>query len=118
MKIFIENTLLFPRTKFSFAKETLNQACLFQTEIKVETPYLQPFNDYKNNLYKSEEDRMLDFLYREKLSYGIGHNTACTWEDCENDTKTPIWISSTFLPQFNVKSQSTDMRVLIKNSWK
>lgn len=109
MKIFIENTLLFPRTKFSFAKETLNQACLFQTEIKVETPYLQPFNDYKNNLYKSEEDRMLDFLYREKLSYGIGHNTACTWEDCENDTKTPIWISSTFLPQFNVKSQSTDI---------
>jgi hypothetical protein len=63
----------------------------------------------KNNLYKSEEDRMLDFLYREKLSYGIGHNTACTWEDCENDTKTPIWISSTFLPQFNVKSQSTDI---------
>jgi superfamily II DNA/RNA helicase len=109
VRVFIENTLLFPRTKFSIAKETLNQACLFQTEIKVETPYLQPFNDYKNNLYKSEEDRMLDFLYREKLSYGIGHNTACTWEDCENDTKTPIWISSTFLPQFNVKSQSTDI---------
>lgn len=109
VRVFIENTLLFPRTKFSIAKETLNQTCLFQTEIKVETPYFQPFNDYKNNLYKSEEDRMLDFLYREKLSYGIGHNTACTWEDCENDTKTPIWISSTFLPQFNVKSQSTDI---------
>ncbi|MDN5296547.1 MAG: hypothetical protein PWQ71_653 [Bacteroidota bacterium] len=109
VRVFIENTLLFTRTKFSIAKETLYQTCLFQTEIKVETPYFQPFNDYKNNLYKSEEDRMLDFLYREKLSYGIGHNTACTWEDCENDTKTPIWISSTFLPQFNVKSQSTDI---------
>lgn len=108
VKIFIENTLLFPRTRFSIAKETLNQACLFQTEIKVETPHLQPFNDYKNNLYKSEEDRMLDFLYREKLSYGVGHNTACTWEDCEDDTKTPTWVSSTFIPQFNVKSQSTD----------
>ncbi len=109
VKVFIENTLLFPRTQFSIAKETLNQACLFQTEIKIETPYLQPFNDYKNSLYKSDEDRMLDFLYREKLSYGIGHNTACTWEDCENDTKPPTWISSTFLPQFNVKSQSTDI---------
>lgn len=108
VKIFIENTLLFPRTRFSIAKETLNQACLFQTGIKVETPHLQPFNDYKNNLYKSEEDRMLDFLYREKLSYGVGHNTACTWEDCEDDTKTPTWVSSTFIPQFNVKSQSTD----------
>lgn len=109
VKIFIENTLLFPRTKFSIAKETLNEACLFQSEIKVKTPHLQPFTDYKNNLYKSEEDRMLDFLYREKLSYGVGHNTACTWEDCEDDTKTPTWVSSTFLPQFNVKSQSTDI---------
>jgi len=109
VKVFIENTLLFPRTKFSTAKESLNMACLFQTEIKVETPHLQPFNDYKNNLYKSDEDRMLDFLYREKLSYGIGHNTACTWENCEDDTQKPTWISSTFLPQFNVKSQSTDI---------
>jgi hypothetical protein len=109
IKIFIENTLLFPRTKFSIAKETLNQACLFQTEIKVETPHLQSFNAYKNNLYKSDEDRMLDFLYSEKLSYGIGHNTACTWENYEDDTKTPTWVNSTFLPQFNVKSQSTDI---------
>ena len=109
VKVFIENTLLFPRTKFSTAKESLNMACLFQTEIKIETPHLQPFNDYKNNLYKSDEDRMLDFLYREKLLYGIGHNTACTWENCEDDTQKPTWVSSTFLPQFNVKSQSTDI---------
>ncbi|MDR1985293.1 MAG: hypothetical protein LBQ28_10830 [Prevotellaceae bacterium] len=109
VKILIENTLSFHRTKFSIAKETLNQACLFQTKIQVETPHLLPFNDYINNLCKSDEDRMLDFLYRKKLSYGIGHNTACTWENCEDDTKTPTWVSSTFLPQFNVKSQSTDI---------
>jgi superfamily II DNA/RNA helicase len=109
VKIFIENTLLFTRTKFSLANESLNQACLFQTEIKVETLHLQPFNKYQNTRYKSKEDRTLDFLYREKLSYGIGHNTACTWENCEDDTKTPTWVSSTFLPQFNVKSQSTDI---------
>jgi len=114
VKIFLEDTLLFPKKKFAISKESLNMACFFQTEIKVETPYLRPFNEYKNNLYKSEEDRMLDFLYREKLSYGIGHNTACTWEDCENDTKTPIWISSTFLPQFNVKSQSTSVSSIDK----
>jgi superfamily II DNA/RNA helicase len=116
VKILIENTLLFPRTRFSIAKENLNQACLFQTEIKVETPYLRSFNDYKSNLYKSDEDRMLDFLYRKKLSYGIGHNTACTWEDCENDDSKPQWISSTFLPQFNVKSQSTDIEDFDKTS--
>jgi superfamily II DNA/RNA helicase len=109
VKIFIKNALLFPRTEFSIAKESLNMACLFQTEIKVETPHLLPFNDYKNNPYKSEEDRMLYFLYREKLLYGIGHNTACTWENYEDDTQKPTWVSSTFLPQFNVKNQSTDI---------
>ncbi|MCL2760182.1 MAG: hypothetical protein FWD70_00845, partial [Desulfuromonadales bacterium] len=116
VKVFIENTLLFPRAKFSTGKESLNMACLFQTEIKIETPYLLQFNDYKNNLHKSDEDKMLDFLYREKLSYGLGHNTACTWEDCEDDTKKPTWISSTFLPQFNVKSQSTDIKNFDKKS--
>ena len=49
------------------------------------------------------------FSLSRKLSYGIGHNTACTWENCEDDTKTPSWVSSTFLPQFNVKSQSTNI---------
>ncbi len=114
VKVFIENTLLFPRNQFSIAKESLNMACLFQTEIKIETPHFLPFNDYKNNLYKSDEDRMLDFLYRQKLSYGIGHNTACTWENCENDTIKPTWLSSTFLPQYNVKSQSTDISSIDK----
>jgi len=114
IKVFIENTLLFPRTKFSIAKESLNQVCLFQTKIKIETPFLQPFNDYKSNLYKSQEDRMLDFLYREKLSYGVGHNTACTWENSEDDIKKPQWISSTFLPQYDVKSQSTEISSIDK----
>lgn len=112
LKLIIENTLPFPKKRFSNAKESLNQACLFQIEIKVETPYLEPFNEYKNNLYKSDEDKMLDYLFREKLSYGIGHNLACTWENCENDTQKPSWISSTFLPQYNVKSQSTDIRTI------
>ena len=109
VKIFIENNLIFDRKSFSLAKEILNHACLFQVEIKVESPYLHPFNDYKNNLYKSDEDRMLDFLYREKLFYGVGHNTACIWENCEYDTNKPNWVSTSFLPQYNVKSQSTDI---------
>lgn len=109
IKVFINNTLLFPKEQFSIAKENLNQACLFQTEIKVETPCLLPFNAYRDNLYKSEENRMLDFLYRKKISYGIGHNTACIWENHEDDNKKPQWISSTFFPQYNVKSQSTNI---------
>lgn len=109
VKVFIENTLLFPKRNFSLAKESLNQACLFQTKIQVKTDYLRPFNSVKNNIYRTEEDRMSDYLFRRKLSYGIGHNTSCIWENCENDNITPKWISTTFLPEYNVKSQSTDI---------
>lgn len=111
-KAIIENTLSFPKDKFSLAKESLNQICLFQTEIKVETSCFVPFSDYKDVLYKSAEDKMFDYLYREKLAYGIGHNVACTWESCENDDKKPTWIASTFMPQYNVKSQSTEIETI------
>ena len=120
-KAILENTLSFPQDKFSLANEALNQICLFQTEIKVESDCLVPFSEYKDVLYKSQEDQMFDYLYRQKLAYGIGHNVACTWENCEDDTKKPTWISSTFIPQYNVKNQSTKIdkipseTLLIKN---
>jgi len=120
-KAILENTLSFPKDKFSLAKEALNQICLFQTEIKVESTCLVPFSEYKDVLYKSPEDQMFDYLYREKLAYGIGHNVACTWENCEDNTKKPTWIGSTFIPQYNVKNQSTEIdqipseTLLIKN---
>lgn len=107
-KAIIENTLQYPQ-KISLAKEIINQICLFQTEIKINVVCLKPFNDYKDVLFRSDEDKMLDYLYREKLAYGIGHNTACVWEECENDMHQPTWIASTFLPQYNVKSQSTEI---------
>ncbi|MCX6252406.1 MAG: helicase-related protein [Bacteroidetes bacterium] len=116
LKAIVENTLLFPKKRFSTAKESLNLICLFQTEIKIETPYLIPFNDYKANLYKSYEDKMLDYLYRKKLAYGIGHNTSCLWQYCEDDCQKPTWISSSFLPQYNLKSQSTDIETIDKQT--
>ena len=51
---------------------------------------------------------MLDYLFRHQLAYGIGHNTACTWENCSDNTHKPSWISTTFLPEYDVKSQSTE----------
>ena len=50
---------------------------------------------------------MLDYLYREKLAFGIGHNTACTWQNAQSPN-TPQWIQSTFLPDYDVKSQSSE----------
>ena len=50
---------------------------------------------------------MLDYLYRNKLAFGIGHNTACTWENAQSPN-TPQWIQSTFLPEYDVKNQSSE----------
>lgn len=101
---------------FSNSNEALNQLCLFQTEIKITSSHLVPFKDYRANLYKSDEDRMLDYLYRNKWAYGIGHNTACTWENSGKDKEIPTWITTTFLPEYDVKNQSTENNKINKDT--
>lgn len=107
IKAIIENKSLIAKDKFSLSKEKVNQLSCFQTEIRIESEKLLPFRDYKAHLYKTDEDKMLDYLYREKLAFGIGHNTACTWENAQSPN-TPQWIKSTFLPEYDVKSQSSE----------
>lgn len=107
IKAIIENKTQIPKDKFSLSKEKVNQVSCFQTKIEIESDKLSPFRDYKQDLYKTDEDKMLDYLYREKLAFGIGHNTACTWENAQSPN-TPQWIKSTFLPDYDVKSQSSE----------
>ncbi|MFW5983092.1 MAG: helicase-related protein [bacterium] len=109
IKAILENRYAHKKSQFSLAKEKLNQLALFQVEISANSKHLLPFRDYQPNLYKTDEDKMLDYLFREKLAYGIGHNTSCIWEHSEEDIKKPNWIKTTFLPEYNVKSQSTEI---------
>jgi hypothetical protein len=108
IKTIIENKFALKKEQFALSKEKLNQLALFQTEIKVNSGFLIPFRDYRPYLYKTTEDKMLDYLFKDKLAYGVGHNTSCTWENCEQDEKKPNWIKTTFLPIYSVKSQSTE----------
>ncbi|MEW6741001.1 MAG: helicase-related protein [Nitrospirota bacterium] len=109
LKILLENTLILNKKFFSQTKEKTNQCCLFQTEIKVLSDKLLPFKEYgeKTDYLKGSEDEQLDFLFRDKRAYGIGHNTGCTWEKYAEDSVKPKWIKSTFIPEFDVKNQST-----------
>lgn len=107
IKTVLENKVLIEKDRFVLSKEKLNRVSLFQSEIKIESNKLLPFRDYQNHLYKTDEDKMLDYLYREKQAFGIGHNTACTWENAQSPN-TPQWIQSTFLPEYDVKSQSSE----------
>lgn len=108
IKAIVENKALIPKNKFSLSKEKVNLVSCFQTQIEIKSDKLLPFRDYKHHLYKTDEDKMLDYLYREKLAFGIGHNTACTWENAQTPN-TPQWIKSTFLPDYDVKSQSSEI---------
>lgn len=108
IKAVIENKFAHKKDQFALSKEKLNLLALFQTEIKVTSEFLLPFRDYRPHLYKSAEDKMLDYLFKDKLAYGIGHNASCIWENCEQDAIKPNWIKTTFLPSYNVKSQSTE----------
>ena len=100
--------MLIIKISSALSKEKLNQLALFQTEIKVNSEFLLPFRDYRPNLYKTAEDKILDYLFKDKLAYGNGHNASFTWENCEQDEKKPNWIKTTFLPSYSVKSQSTE----------
>ena len=70
--------------------------CLFQVELEcsIRAGHLQPY-PISNPLSTSAEDRELELRYRDKLSYGIGHGTAVTW-----DTKItePVTLSTESLP--------------------
>ena len=103
----LENKTTIPKDKYSLSKEKVNQLSCFQAKIRIESDKLLPFRDYKAHLYKTDEDKMLDYLYRDKLAFGIGHNTACTWKNAQSPN-TPQWIQSTFLPEYDVKSQSSE----------
>lgn len=105
IKAVLENKASIRKGQFTLSKEKVNHLACFQTEIKIESNSFLPFRDYKSHLYKTAEDRMLDYLYRDKLAFGAGHNTACTWENAGSDN-TPSWVKSTFLPEYDVRSQS------------
>lgn len=86
-----------PSNQFSNAKELLNQKCIFQTKIKVSSKELSPYKSYIELNPLDKEAEVLNYLYKDKLSYGIGHNCSVVWN------KTKETIQTSFLPQYDVK---------------
>ena len=86
-----------PSNQFSNAKELLNQKCIFQAEIKVQAKELKPYKSYIELNPLDKEAEVLNYLYKDTFSYGIGHNCSVVWNKEENN------IQTTFLPQYDVK---------------
>jgi len=86
-----------PANQFSNAKELLNQKTIFQAEITVKAKELKPYKSYIELNPLDQEAEVLNFLYKDKFSYGIGHNCSVIWD------KSKETIQTTFLPQYDVK---------------
>ena len=98
VKILLANTSKKqPSNQFSNATELLNQKCIFQAEIKVQAVELKPYKSYIELNPLDKEAEVLNYLYKDKFSYGIGHNCSVVWNKDDNSIKT------TFLPQYDVK---------------
>lgn len=104
VKILLENKALgIKAKKYVPNNEKLNESCLFQVELLINSKNLLPFDKLVENEFLSDEDKTLNFLYEDIKSYGIGHGAACEWELTNN----PTWIKTSFFPYFDIKNQST-----------
>lgn len=86
-----------PANKFSNANERLNAKTIFQAEIKVKTKELKPYKSYIELNPLDKEAEILNYLYKDKFSYGIGHNCSVVWD------KSKEIIQTNFLPQYDIK---------------
>jgi len=86
-----------PANKFSNANERLNSKTIFQAEIKVKTKELKPYKSYIELNPLDKEAEILNYLYKDKFSYGIGHNCSIIWD------KSKEIIQTSFLPQYDLK---------------
>ena len=88
-----------PANRFSNKNEKLNLTSIFQSEIKVNSTELIPYqnNNPRKKEFEDDEVKELDFVYRSIKNYAIGHNCSTQWNDEHNEIKT------IFLPVQNVK---------------
>ena len=86
-----------PVHKFSNANERLNSKTIFQARINVKVKELKPYKSYIELNPLDEEAEKLNYLYKDKFSYGIGHNCSVIWDKANNT------IQTTFLPEYDVK---------------
>ncbi|MFA7090088.1 MAG: helicase, partial [Bacteroidales bacterium] len=80
---------------FSIVTEKVNQRSFFGIEVKIESPWLCPYQDHFSREIQGDIEQ-LNYLYRSLEDYGIGHLCSVNWK-VTNDEK---WVKSEFLPSY------------------
>ena len=80
-----------------------DQLCFFQCGIEVSDPDCAPcFLEYPDKRAAPDvEDRSLQFLYRHKKVFAVGHGCAGEWAEHQKGRSARVWTET--LPQYDVK---------------
>lgn len=107
--LLVNNSSSQAANKYSNKNELLNRKCIFQVEIVVEVG-LKPYKNYSDITPIDEEAKILNYQYKDSLSFGIGHNCSVIWDN--QDKNNPKYIQTTFLPEFDaydIKNNFTEL---------
>ncbi|MBQ2923436.1 MAG: helicase [Bacteroidales bacterium] len=80
---------------FSIVTEKVNERCFFGINLKVESPYLAPYQEKRGKILQ-EDVEQLNYLYRSIKDYAVGHSCSVDWK-ISDKTK---WVATDFLPSF------------------
>ncbi|MCO5287299.1 MAG: helicase [Chitinophagaceae bacterium] len=106
VKILMANRATHPKAKYSNTNEQLNQKCLFQVQVKVSGAAFKPYKPLTEVNPFDEELNIINFQYKDELSFAIGHGCSVNW----NNSAQPTELSTTFQPEVDIKNYSNDFR--------
>jgi hypothetical protein len=90
-----------PFPAVSEGKKGVAAACFYQVAFKVRAVggFLYPTSGVEQPALNTEEEDELAFRYRNKISYGVGHGCAVSWDD---STTAPTEICTQSIPAYTV----------------
>jgi len=93
-------------------KGSLDELCFFQCSFRVlsdkNTDWCLPYPDVKRKNRKPEdEEEIIRLLYRDRLTFGIGHGCSADWKDGRPIKVSEIWTNC--LPSYEMPATSADL---------
>lgn len=85
-------------------KKLRDRAWIFQPELIVEEPEHRPFFQQRKqpNTRETDDMKAMSMLYRDKVSFAIGHGVSVHAETDKLDPTCAIKLSTTFIPRYEV----------------
>jgi hypothetical protein len=103
-----------PPKFYSTENTTVNERSFFGVKIQIKSKHLVRYQDPRNGFAQlSSEEKVNRFIYRDFLSYGIGHGTSVDWDANQNK----VW--SCYLPSYkspDVDTTPRDKQTIIHDS--